>query len=475
MTQLWQLSATQAAAMIRAKSVKPSEVVAAAIGRAQATNPALNAITIELYEEAMEAAAAADETVASGDAVGPLHGVPVTIKENVDVAGQPTTNGVSALAGVIATEDSPVVASLKRAGAIIIGRTNTPEFSMRATTDNPLRGPTHNPWDRDASPGGSSGGAGSACAAGMGPLHHGNDIAGSLRIPSFANGVATIKPTSTRVPRYNATAVAEGGALAQAMSVQGIITRHVSDIELATRVLIEPDPRDPLHVALPWDGPDLGAKPTVAFTTESAGYPIHPGIVELVERTVAMLADAGYEVVHADPPPVIDAARGWFSVASTEMKTTLDPVLRQVGSQDIIDIFDNYFALSELLDLDAYVKGLGDRTRILRQWNLFLDRYPLLITPFLMRPLYDLDYDTRGLDAVEDLLGAAIYSAGINFLGLPAGVMGLDLVEGRPAAVQIVGRRFREDLICQAMQAVEDRNGILCHRLWERESQSLGS
>src|SRR6185503_489817 len=135
-----------------------------------------------------------------GGPIGPLHGVPVTIKENVDQEGCATPNGVVAFKGVIAPADAPVVRNLRKAGAIIVGRTNTPELSMRATTDNPLRGRTKNPWDENTSPGGSSGGAGAAAAAGFGPVHHGNDIGGSLRFPAFANGVTTLKPTPGRIP-----------------------------------------------------------------------------------------------------------------------------------------------------------------------------------------------------------------------------------------------------------------------------------
>ena len=170
MTELWKMSATDVAAQVHNKQLKPSEAIAAAINRAEATNTHLNAITLPLYEQAMSEAAMADEQVAAGDELGPLHGVPITIKENVDMAGLPNTNGVPAFANLMASEDAPLVRNLRNAGAIVIGRTNTPEFSMRATTDNPLRGRTFNPWEDLASPGGSSGGAGSACAAGMAPL-----------------------------------------------------------------------------------------------------------------------------------------------------------------------------------------------------------------------------------------------------------------------------------------------------------------
>jgi amidase len=243
--ELWRLSAVAMAAGLRDRQFSCVEVVDSALERVHALNPRLNAITVPCDEDARAQALEADAALARGESMGPLHGVPVTIKENVDQQGKPTTNGIPAFRDLIAPADSPVVANLRRAGAIVLGRTNTPELSMRATTDNPLRGRTRNPWDDEASPGGSSGGAGAAAAAGFGPIHHGNDIGGSLRFPSFACGVMTVKPTQGRVPAYNPSAGAERGILAQLMSVQGAICREVADLRLATRAMAQGDPRDP--------------------------------------------------------------------------------------------------------------------------------------------------------------------------------------------------------------------------------------
>ncbi|NKB68703.1 MAG: amidase [Candidatus Latescibacteria bacterium] len=466
MTELWKLSAAEMAAGIRKGDCKASEVVAAVVARIEEQNPHLNAVTIDLTQQAVIDAEAADQAVAAGADLGPLHGVSLTIKENIDMAGQPNANGVPAFIDMMATQDAPLVRNLRRAGAIVVGRTNTPEFSLRATTDNPLRGRTYNPWGDQLSPGGSSGGAGAACAAGMAPLNHGNDIGGSLRFPAFANGLATVKPTTFRVPVFNSSAPLERGPLAQAMSVQGIIARHAADVRLATRAMIAPDPRDPNCPPVPWDGPDLGGRPKVAITIESNGYHMHPGIVELLGRAADQLREAGYTVVEIEAPPVAEAAAQWFRAGTTEMNATLGPAVQQYGSQTIKQIFEWYYELSELLDRDGYIAAFADRTRLMREWNVFLADYPLVLTPFLMRPLYDWNYDAQGFDQVKDLFDAAIYSTGINYLGLPAGVIGTGLVEGRPAAVQIVGQRYREDLICDAMEAIERRNGALVHRLW---------
>jgi len=469
MSELWKKSAVELAGGIRGGDYTAVDVTESVLSRIDDKNPKLNAIVFDLADEARQQAEAADRAVAAGEPLGPLHGVPVTTKENVDQVGTPNTNGMPAFADVVATEDSPLVRNLRRAGAIFVGRTNTPEFSMRGTTDNPLRGRTFNPWDDEASPGGSSGGAGSAAAAGFGPLHHGNDIGGSLRFPSFANGLVTVKPTTFRVPVYNATATAERGPLSQAMSCQGVIARHARDLALATEVMIQPDPRDPNSPPVAWNGPPLDSPITVAVTTESAGFDLHPGIKALVERAAGLLSDAGYRVVEVDPPPIIEPSSAWFRTGSTEMEALLDPAVQQYGSDDLKTVFSYFFRASELLDRDGYLVDLGDRTRMMRDWNVFLDQHPLVLTPFMMMPLYRWNYDVGDYETFKQFIDASVYSFGINYLGLPAGVIGIDLVEGLPAAVQVVGRRFREDLICDALAAIEDANGVLAHRLWARD------
>ena len=470
MTNLWELSAREIALGIQDKEFSATEVVGSVLARVEEKNPELNAITVEFPEQALAAAATADASQARGDDVGPLHGVPVTIKENIDVADQATPNGVPAFADLIATEDAPLVRNLRDAGAIIIGRTNVPEFSMRGTTVNPLRGRTFNTWDKDASPGGSSGGGGSAAAAGFGPLHHGNDIGGSLRFPALANGITTVKPTNNRVPVFNSTAAAERGPLAQVISVQGIMCRDASDLSLATEVMIRPDARDPLCPPIPWKGPSSTEPISVAVTKDPCGYPIHDGILDLIDRAAESLADAGYRVVEVDTPSIEEPFRDWFRTLTTEMNTALMPQVREHGSSDIKTTFDYFFQMGELLERDDYINGFGDRTRMMRDWNLFLVDYPLVVTPFYMNRLYDWDYDLQSFDTCKDFLEASAYSMAINYLSLPAGVVAMDLVDERPAAVQVVGQRYREDMICDALESIQERCGRLTDRLWAREN-----
>src|SRR5450755_1653306 len=198
---IWRWSATRIAAAIRVRDISALEALESCLGRMAAVNARLNAVTVDLSQSAREAAGRADAAVASGDELGALHGVPVTIKENVDQKDCATTNGVVGFQNIIAPADSPAVANLRKAGAIIVGRTNTPAFSFRLDTVNDLRGRTYNPWSKTATPGGSSGGAASSVASGIVPLAHGTDIAGSIRFPAYCCGLAGIRPSFGRVPR----------------------------------------------------------------------------------------------------------------------------------------------------------------------------------------------------------------------------------------------------------------------------------
>ena len=467
MQPLWQLSATQQAAGIAAGQFTAVAVMDSVLDRIADADQEVNAIADIDRAASRQAAAEADEAVRRGDALGPLHGVPVTIKVNVDVRGLATNNGVPAFQSLVASDNSPVVQNLLNAGAVMAGRTNTPEFSMRGTTDNPLYGLTRNPWDLSMSPGGSSGGAGAAAANGYGAVHHGNDIGGSLRFPATANGVATVKPGQGRIAAYNPSATTERGLLAQLMSVQGVICREVRDVRLATQVMMQPDPRDPWQVPMPFNGADIG-QPLIGYCREAHGYPVHPAIISNLDKAATLLEEAGYRVEEIEIPPINEPARAWFNVTTLEIKATLDPLVREHGSEAIQRVFDHFYQLSNMVDPMGYMAGIADRTRMLRDWSVLLNRYPLILTPFLMRPAYPTDYDET-FEGFKDLMDSAIYSFGVNYLGLPAGNIPVDLVEGMPSGVQIIGQKWREDLILDAMQVIEDATGVFAHRLWAQQ------
>ena len=468
-TPLWQWSASDIAAATTEGSLTAIEVTEAAIARMDEINPKLNAVVDSCADTARAQAEALDTGTAPK---GPLHGVPVTIKINVDQQGYATSNGVTAYKDKIAPQDAPVVRNLKAAGAVVIGRTNTPEFSFRADTDNPLYGRTHNPWGSHVSAGGSSGGAGSAVMAGIGGLAHGNDIGGSLRFPASANGAVTVKPGLGRVPAFNPGQTRERGLLAQSMSVQGLIARTAADLHLSMPALIKADPRDPFHVPMPWRGEAPEHPIRVAVTRNDFGFGLHAHVAAAIDNAASALSDAGYAVEAVEPPLARETAEVGYRTLLGEVKELLGPEIGKHGSAEIKGIFDEYYRQFPPYEGTEYLTMLAQRTHYARQWALFLERYPLVVTPFLLKPFFPPGRDVEGAAGVRDVLGCSHWSFIMSFTGLPAGNLPThiaDLPNGpQPIGVQIAGRRWREDLIVDAMQAIERRIPPASEALWKR-------
>lgn len=465
---IWQLSACEMADAIASKEISALECVQASVERMHAQNPHLNAVVDDMADDALSEARKHDAILASSGPIGPLHGVPITIKENIDQIGRAIPNGVTAFKDVIGPADSPVVTNLKNAGAIVIGRTNTPEFSFRGTTTNELHGRTFNPWNDWASSGGSSGGSSSAVMSGMGALAHGNDIAGSLRYPAAATGAATVKPGLGRTPAYNPSAPAERGLMAQLMSVQGLIAREVRDVRLGMQALVAYNPHDPWMVPMPFEGPPNDGPIKVAFTRNMFEFDLHPAVNTALETARDALTDAGYEVVEIEPPLLRETAHDAASCLFGEVRVLMEPDIRKYGSDTICSIFDKYHELFTPFEGDELLKSFGRRSHYIRQWQLFLQDWPLVLTPFLPAPTYQWDRDAQGLEGAREVFGAAIYSFSMNYLGLPAGNISANYNDGLPVGIQIVGRRFREDMILDACEAVESRVGIMAERLFAR-------
>ena len=347
---MWQWSAVDTATAIRDGRVTSEEVVQAHIDRMRTVNPAINAVVVDLSAQAIEEARAADRARVEGGCQGKLHGVPVTIKINIDVQGQANSNGVVAFRENIAPGNSPVTANLKKAGAIIIGMTNTPEFSMRGFTDNPLHGPTSNPWDSAITCGGSSGGAGASMAAGIGAIAHGNDIGGSLRWPAYCNGIATIKPTQGRIPAFNPSAAVERPLMAQFMSAQGPLAREVRDVRLGLEVMSQRDIRDPWWVPAPLEGPPL-AKPDQGCTGPHPGrYGNRQGGSRPIRIAADHLANAGYDVVETEVPDLGGTWKLWCDLIMTELSVLQEAQMREFGSADFARTLDGFLKMATVLD-----------------------------------------------------------------------------------------------------------------------------
>ena len=468
MTEFWKGTASEQQAAIAAGEISCHEAVRANLDRMDEVNPGLNAVVEPLADEALSRAHKLD-LIAPADR-GPLHGVTVTIKINIDQTDHATSNGVTAFRNLIAPENAPVVRNLLRAGAVVIGRTNTPEFSFRADTDNPLHGRTHNPWGAHISAGGSSGGAGAAVMAGVGALAHGNDIGGSLRFPAAANGAVTVKPGLGRVPAFNPSQKAERGMLAQSMSVQGLIVRSAADLQLAMPSLIAPDPRDPFHVPMLWAGEDPGPRLRIGFTKEMYGFDLHPEVDAALEAARAALEDAGHEVIALDIPDLRACAELGYRALLGETRALMGDDIATHGSDAIRAVFDGYFNAFPPLEGDELLRAMAQRSFYARQWSELLTETPLILTPFLPQPFFAPDRDLDGPEGIAATLSHAIWSYSMNFMGLPAGSVPARLAQSDagpcPINVQIVGQRWREDLVTRACMDIETRLGRLDAELW---------
>lgn len=468
MTQdLWQLSAAELASGIKQKQFTSEEATRSAIERMAVINPQINAMTVDLSDSALKAAKAADKSVGSGPALGPLHGVPVTIKENVDQAGLANTNGLPALAEVICEKDAPVVTNMTKAGAIVIGRTNVPEFSFRWFSTNPLYGKTLNPWNNDVTPGGSSGGAAASLVMGIGALAHGNDIGGSLRYPAYACGVTALRPSLGRVPTYNASAQGERALAMTLMSVHGPIARNLEDLRIGYEVMSAGSASDPWWCPAPLVGPEATGPMKVAISKWNTGLDCHASVEQALNETAKHLSAAGYETEIVDPPQLGEVTSCWQDLMTTEIRAAMHDVIQQIGSDDINKLIGDILTLIPEKDLKGYVQALASRTGLIRDWQIFMEDYPLVVLPVSQVPPFAQDEDLKGQNRTEVMLKEQEPLYGINLLGLPSVAVPTGVFEGLPTGVQIVGRKFREDQCLDAAEAVEKSVGTFFKQLWD--------
>ncbi|HXG28675.1 MAG TPA: amidase family protein [Nevskiales bacterium] len=456
---LWRWSAIDLAAAIRRKQVSAREATQSVLARITEVNPRINALVEVMAEEALAAADAADQALARGGAVGPLHGVPVTIKVNVDVAGHATTDGIAALKDNIAATDSPLVASLRRAGAVIVGRSNTPAFSLRWFTDNDAHGRTLNPWNPGVTPGGSSGGAAAAVATGMGPIAHGNDYGGSIRYPAWACGVVGLRTTVGRVPSYKASAPSRVISNQQ-MSVQGPLTRSVADARLALDIMAQSSPLDPQWVPAPIDFPGNDRPVKVALFKQWGGTQVDPTVVAALEQAAKWLTDAGYEVKEVAPPHFDEMSALYRQLVMEDLRRGALPAVKVYGDEAVTKSFGYFIGGVREWSRDQYLDGLVRRFDIARDWSLFFEQYPVLLMPISWEKQFPIDDDLRSQERFEEILLAQSPLLSTALLGLPGLAVPTGVVDGLPVGVQIVAGRFREDLCLAAGELIERAAGF---------------
>jgi amidase len=456
MSELWRVGASELARRIRRREVSSRDVVEAHLARIDAVNGRLNAVTVVLREEALRAADAADRALRAGAPVGPLCGVPVTIKENLDVAGSATTLGIVPLRNAVARGDAPVVAELRDAGAIPLGRTNMPEFGMRWHTDNALYGATRNPWSAERTPGGSSGGEAAAVAAGMSPLGIGNDGAGSLRWPAQCCGVVALKPSLGRVSLAGASPGPIPFAF-QLLAVHGPLAREVRDLRLALAHMCGRAGGDPWHAPVPLAGPPPPKPLRISLVSGWPGVDVDPAIAEALRRAAALLEDAGYIVAPSDAPELARASELYRQLMSSYSRVTQTQApVEAVASP----AFARFWELYEPIWSGAAGKPAFDpmleRAAIARAWSDWMERAPLVLAPICTRSAFRVgaDLDPAWLAGWPAALRTIVV---VNLLGLPSVAVPVGEADGLPQVVQVIGPRFREDLCLDAAEAIESR------------------
>ncbi|HEY0328608.1 MAG TPA: amidase family protein [Rhodopseudomonas sp.] len=453
MQDIWRLSAADLAASIRSRQLSAKQAAEAALARLDAVNPALNAVVDHRPDEVLQQADAIDAAFAAGNDPGPLAGVPITVKVNVDQAGFATTNGVTLQRDLIATSNNPVVDNLRRAGAVILGRTNTPAFSYRWFTSNLIHGATKNPRDPGLTPGGSSGGAASAVAAGIGHIAHGTDIAGSIRYPAYACGVHGLRPTIGRVPAWNASSP-ERSIGPQITAVSGPLARSIGDLRLALTAMAQPDPRDPWYVPAPLEGPAVEKRALLWLRPD--GLEIAPEIEAALRDAAERLRRAGWQVEERDTlPPLREAAELQIKMWLADGYDAMLALAEREGDPGALACLRGNRDQAQGIDLAAFSGLLTRRATLTRQWQRVFAETAVVLMPVSGELPFADQLDLRDDASFNRVWRAQMPQIAIPFMGLPALAVSTGLVGRCPVGVQLVAGRHREDLLLAAGEAIE--------------------
>jgi Asp-tRNA(Asn)/Glu-tRNA(Gln) amidotransferase A subunit family amidase len=463
MPPLTLLPAIALAEQIRNKKISPVELVQAHFARIQRLNPVLNAFVQADEEGALRAARRAQEKVVHEEAVGPLHGVPISIKSSIDVEGMRCEAGTKLRAGVVAAHDAPLVQRLRLAGAIILGTTNTPELLMAWETDNLLYGRTNNPWDLSRTAGGSSGGEAAAIAAGCSAGGVGSDGGGSIRVPAHFSGICGLKPTPGRVP---ATGHFPNSVGPFALTgVVGPVTRTVTDLKVLFEVMQGPDDGDPSAAPVPvcWPNEQELKKTRIAYFEDDGRTPVTPETRAAVRKAAEFLRNAGFCVEPFRPQGLEHARELWWQFFGI----TGGMLLRQMTDGHESELSP---VLKEFL---GWVAEGPEHTResVLNMWiqrdvvrmEIFrqMQEFPILLCPVAAIHAFHHAERSWNVDGkAVKYLDAWSYSEWFNLLGMPAASVPVgSSVEGLPIGVQIAGKPWQEELVLSVAEALERERG----------------
>ena len=454
MTELWSLHAHQISKLFRNKEISATDICNSLINHIEEINPKINAIVVKTYEDAKKQAKILDKKIKNGDTLGLLAGVPITIKVNTDQNGYPSTNGLRIQKDLIAKKDSPVVKNLRNSDALMLGKTNTPAFSIHWFTRNSLHGHTLNPHNKSITPGGSSGGASSATAAGMGAIGHGTDIAGSIRYPAYACGIHGLRPSIGRVPMFNYTTPDRhiGG---QIMAVTGPLARCIKDLEIALKAMSIENYDDPWWTPIPFSFPMPEKK--VALLTKIEGLKVDPIIINELKIVARKLEESGWVVEEPKAPNFQEAANYQATLWLGEFRRTGGEAIRRENDPDANFIYSQMSKRCPDTSIEKFMDSLQHRGRISREWNKFFDKYPLILCPITGDiPFPDLK-DLESEESFDLVFDSMLPLIAPPYMGLP----GLSFATSQtkqniPLGVQFISRKFREDLLLNVAYDLEN-------------------
>ena len=453
------LSAGEIASHIRHKKLSPVEVAQAHLDRMERLNPTLNAFVDYQPELVLAQARLAEKAILRGDDVGPLHGVPISIKSSIDVAGHRCEAGTRLRAGNIASEDAPLVTRLRAAGAVILGVTNTPELLMAWETNNLLYGRTNNPWDLTRTAGGSSGGEAAAIAAGLSAGGVGSDGGGSIRVPAHFCGICGLKPTPGRIPSTGHFPKS-GGPFAM-IGVVGPMARTVEDLQVLFQVMAGWDDGDPSSapVAVRELHEKLVESVAIGFFTEDGRTPVTEETQSAVEGAAFSLRNRGFRVEPFRPEGLEQARQIWWDFFGVAGGMILGPMLEGHDAElsPILKEFRGWATAAPAHSGDSLLAAWLGRDAVREKILLQMRKYPILICPTASVPAFlhgEREWQIDG--KIVKYLDAWSYCEWFNLLGFPAAVVPMGYSkQGLPIGVQIVGRPWEEELVLAVAAATD--------------------
>jgi Asp-tRNA(Asn)/Glu-tRNA(Gln) amidotransferase A subunit family amidase len=459
-SSLTTLSASELAALIRTRQLSPTEVTEHFLSRIEVHNRSLNAFLTVAMEQAMQAATEAEQAVMRGDPLGPLHGVPIGIKDLNNTKGIRTTHGFVLNRERVPAYDDIPIERIRAAGAIIIGKTNTPEFGWKGSTENGLGDACRNPWDTRRTSGGSSGGSASAVAARIVPIANGSDAGGSIRMPASFCGVYGFKPTFGRVPSSY-----EGPGGWRALSQNGPIANTVTDAALLMDVLAGPDPRDATAIAeAPPRFTEAIRHPDIrgwriAWAPTLGGAPVHPAVREVTAAAVKQFEAMGATVEEAAPPTDLQRLIDVFmTLMLTDLAISLEPVFRTGNEKHLPDFLRGWLTDARMWPATRFALALRDLEWHRHRWHAFFERYDLLLTPTMAVPAFFIEQFPASIDGVDvdPAWGFTPFCIHANLTGQPAASVPCGFTPDRmPVGLQIVGRWGNGSSVLHASAAFE--------------------